>query len=301
MDKAIYLISDLIQENIISSAFLLTMITLFINGIIKSRRHYKKYNTDIQRLISTLNNHEKKKNKITQSGFDSFLEEMEKTFLYYLSSNISESAISYRNSDKVYLKSEHIYKELDTKFFIDEHLDNPKLISIPTTLVSIGVLGTFLGLVIGIQSASTGLASTDSNIARASLEDLLGGAGLAFITSLAGLALSLLFNIRLTQHQSRTTEYWLTFSQIFKKLLPIINSKDMIRALNHAEETLNILNSFKKESLDFIASSQQHFKDSKEISESNISTNAFHMRTIERKFENIEATLMELRNEKELY
>ena len=58
---------------------------------------------------------------------------------------------------------------------------------------AIGVLGTFLGLTIGVSHASGGLASPDISVARQAMSDLLRGAELAFITSLAGLVASILY------------------------------------------------------------------------------------------------------------
>lgn len=60
---------------------------------------------------------------------------------------------------------------------------------------AIGVLGTFLGIVIGVASASKGLASPDIEIARASMSNLLSGAELAFITSIIGVLLSTIYSV----------------------------------------------------------------------------------------------------------
>lgn len=57
------------------------------------------------------------------------------------------------------------------------------------TLVGLGLLGTFLGLTVGIS----GFDSSDSNNIQQSIQNLLGGMGTAFITSLVGMFCSLLF------------------------------------------------------------------------------------------------------------
>ena len=57
------------------------------------------------------------------------------------------------------------------------------------TLVGIGLLGTFLGLTLGIANFDS---STSDNI-QASIQSLLNGMSTAFITSLVGMAASLLF------------------------------------------------------------------------------------------------------------
>jgi len=68
--------------------------------------------------------------------------------------------------------------------------------ALPNLLTGTGILGTFIGLVAGIWLASKGLASPDVEIVKQSLQYLLNGASLAFLTSIAGLITSILFSWR---------------------------------------------------------------------------------------------------------
>lgn len=63
------------------------------------------------------------------------------------------------------------------------------LTSIPSVLVGLGILGTFVGLTYGISSFKT--ASTDE--IKGSIEILLSGMGTAFISSVWGMFLSLIY------------------------------------------------------------------------------------------------------------
>lgn len=74
------------------------------------------------------------------------------------------------------------------------NMDLPFYASVPNYLTCFGILGTFVGLVAGIYRASQGLASSDAMELRHALEGLLGGASMAFWTSVVGLAASLLFS-----------------------------------------------------------------------------------------------------------
>lgn len=65
--------------------------------------------------------------------------------------------------------------------------------SVPNLLTGFGILGTFLGLAAGVGSASSGLASDNQEAITASLQQLLGGASLAFLTSIFGIGCSILF------------------------------------------------------------------------------------------------------------
>ena len=65
--------------------------------------------------------------------------------------------------------------------------------SVPSQLTALGILGTFVGLAAGIALASGGLTSKDADEVTAALQRLLGGASLAFITSIFGIFWSLVF------------------------------------------------------------------------------------------------------------
>ena len=64
-------------------------------------------------------------------------------------------------------------------------------LQIPGTLTGLGLLGTFLGLIMGISSI--GFSSVDA--ALSSVETLLSGIELAFYSSIAGVILSILYNL----------------------------------------------------------------------------------------------------------
>lgn len=65
--------------------------------------------------------------------------------------------------------------------------------SVPNLLTGLGILGTFIGLAAGVGAASSGLSSNDPGVITASLQQLLGGASLAFITSIVGIMSSMGF------------------------------------------------------------------------------------------------------------
>ena len=65
--------------------------------------------------------------------------------------------------------------------------------SVPNLLTGLGILGTFVGLAVGVGAASAGLSSGAPSEITSSLQQLLDGASLAFLTSIAGIACSILF------------------------------------------------------------------------------------------------------------
>lgn len=65
------------------------------------------------------------------------------------------------------------------------------IMQIPGSLTGLGILGTFVGLIIGIRGVGFG----NVNVALTSVQTLLGGIQVAFYTSICGVILSLLFNL----------------------------------------------------------------------------------------------------------
>ena len=65
--------------------------------------------------------------------------------------------------------------------------------SVPNLLTGLGILGTFVGLAGGVGAASSGLSSSNPGEITASLQQLLDGASLAFLTSIFGILCSILF------------------------------------------------------------------------------------------------------------
>ena len=64
----------------------------------------------------------------------------------------------------------------------------------PNYLTGTGILGTFIGLTAGIYLAQGGLVAAEVETMKFALSGLLGGASLAFLTSVVGLGTSLVFS-----------------------------------------------------------------------------------------------------------
>ncbi len=85
-----------------------------------------------------------------------------------------------------------------SRYLNDATIVSPKIFSgfyhaVPNLLTGVGILGTFLGLAAGVGAAKSGLSSEDPRQITAALQQLLGGASLAFMTSIAGIGCSILF------------------------------------------------------------------------------------------------------------
>ncbi|GLR64436.1 anti-phage ZorAB system protein ZorA [Marinospirillum insulare] len=88
------------------------------------------------------------------------------------------------------------YSTIDSKYFFNTtnvfpHLSGSRLIvSIPSMLVAIGVLGTFTGLVLGLNNLE--INTDDTVVLKQGIGELISGASIAFNTSVLGVFFSLI-------------------------------------------------------------------------------------------------------------
>ena len=83
----------------------------------------------------------------------------------------------------------------------------------PGLLTSLGILGTFLGLVRGLSGLSLNAADTQALLGA--MEQLVGGMSTAFLTSIAGVSASLLFNLLYHRQASRCKKAIDRFCEVF--------------------------------------------------------------------------------------
>lgn len=96
-------------------------------------------------------------------------------------------------------------------------------------MVALGVIGTFLGLTIGVSGAGSGLASPDISLARAAMSDLLDGAKLAFLTSLFGLAGATFLGLVL---MNVTTRLECAITDLEARLAYVLNARDSLSSVS---------------------------------------------------------------------
>lgn len=89
------------------------------------------------------------------------------------------------------LDADHFFNE---KSLARSLSGNRLLAAIPALLTGIGVLGTFAGLQLGLASLDL-TAESDINILKSGIFSMMSGASTAFVTSVWGVGLSLLFNL----------------------------------------------------------------------------------------------------------
>ena len=83
----------------------------------------------------------------------------------------------------------------------------------PGILTSLGILGTFLGLVMGLSGLN--LNAADTSALLAAMEKLIGGMSTAFLTSIAGVVASIFFNLLNTHYTNKCEKAIDRFCEVF--------------------------------------------------------------------------------------
>lgn len=83
----------------------------------------------------------------------------------------------------------------------------------PGILTSLGILGTFLGLVMGLSGLN--LNAADTSVLLAAMQKLIGGMSTAFLTSIAGVVASIFFNLMNTHYTNRCEKAIDRFCEVF--------------------------------------------------------------------------------------
>jgi len=142
---------------------------------------------------------------------------------------------------------EKLYNTLDASHFFNTHTlargltENRLLAAVPGFLTAIGVIGTFAGLLMGLSGLSDmNSVGTDASIddLKAGIFSMIGGASIAFMTSVWGVGTSVIFNFveKLLERSIRG------------KITGLQNSIDYIYPRLTAESMLKNIEDFSKES-----------------------------------------------------
>jgi gas vesicle protein len=148
--------------------------------------------------------------------------------IVHLWSEFNETLVKLKKADG----TEEVFNTVDAHYFFNEERLIASRVNlrfykaVPGILTGFGILGTFLGLSFGLGQIN--ITSGDVQVLKEGIRGLLSGAGMAFSTSVWGIALSIVFSLlekypanSLRRHLSslqddidklftrKTSEYWL--------------------------------------------------------------------------------------------
>lgn len=124
---------------------------------------------------------------------------------------------------------------------VDKTMHRNELNQVPGILTGLGILGTFIGLSLGLQNFNTGTTAQMTE----SIEPLMNGIKVAFHTSIYGMIFSLTFNVIYKKKLFEAEEAVDKFVNAFKKyVLPDSENNGMNRLINLQQEQIDTLGNF---------------------------------------------------------
>lgn len=143
--------------------------------------------------------------------------------------------------------ADEVYATADAEYFLNTRSLAPRLIHdrllsyLPSAMTAIGVLGTFLGLTIGLSGLDFS-DSTDVDSLRQGINQLIEGASVAFFTSIAGVFASLVAN-SLHKFYERKFESELTVlqSSVDRRFRRYSPERSFLQISGHTQESAEAL------------------------------------------------------------
>lgn len=177
----------LYSPDVLSLLFILIMVGIIVAAILGGVLPVLRYDQALERGLESIDRAMEVQTSSTWSailGYEGFFGQRV----------LDQFFDEYRNKVKGQQESGQVLCDIDE--YINEdvlslHSWQTLVNQVPGMLTSLGILGTFIGLLIGIR----GIGFSTVNDALTSVQTLLSGIQMAFYTSIAGVILSLIFNI----------------------------------------------------------------------------------------------------------
>lgn len=117
---------------------------------------------------------------------------------------------------------------------------------LPGVFTGLGILGTFIGLVVGLG----GMSVQDASAIRGSIDILIGGMTTAFWTSICGLFLSLLWSVTDRKRLRQAEQALVVVHSILNELVPVQTEWDLLGQMAESQqEQLATFKSFASDTL----------------------------------------------------
>jgi methyl-accepting chemotaxis protein len=173
-------------------------------------RNFKKKSQDLKSIRSYLKDNLFKKKSWAKDGFEAFC--------------VAWDESRPRNEDKAIMPVR--LREFLTPEIVLDGVRNRRLAeALPGIFVALGIFGTFLGLVLGLQGLEFGKLDTLQD----GVGQLISGLSLAFLTSLAGIALSIIFSFFYRMAISRLERSFLALDTILCRFYPYNSQERYVR------------------------------------------------------------------------
>ena len=179
------------ESDALSVYFWLAMVVIFITTLLFMLRHGLKFHARMRALNGLLEGQSKESLAGTRREILQKVNALKDREVRFLWSEFDESLVITEDQKR-------IFNTLDASYFFNAKtlasgLTGSRLLAaVPSFLVALGVLGTFVGLTIGLS----GLDGTSDEVEtlKRGINELISGATVAFMTSVWGVFFSLVLN-----------------------------------------------------------------------------------------------------------
>lgn len=177
----------------LATLFWILMIAIFAIAVVAVSRHFLRFKGRLQALISLISDQDKESLAINRR-------EVLQKALELKHADVGKVWREFDESLVISGDQKALFNTLDADHFFNARTLAPGLTgsrllaATPSFLVAIGVLGTFVGLTVGLDSLNLSSRSEIPEL-RDGIDRLIQGATVAFMTSVWGVGLSLLLNM----------------------------------------------------------------------------------------------------------
>ncbi len=123
---------------------------------------------------------------------------------------------------------------------LEEKLNMRVIHNVPQIFPGLGILGTFLGLTLGLNTVDTSGSSKDI---LSSIEPLLGNISLAFITSIAGIGFSIVATFKLNWFLGNAEKKILKLEDVARRIFPLytktLQGEELLKEIKEIKTTTN--------------------------------------------------------------
>jgi hypothetical protein len=177
----------------LATLFWVFMVAVFVVSFIAVNRHFIRFKRRLSALKSLIDGQDKKALAANRREVLQKAEQLENSDVGKVWREFDESLVISGDQSALYntLDADHFF---NARTLATGLTGSRLLAATPSFLVAIGVLGTFVGLTVGLDSLNLNSRSDISHL-RDGIDNLIQGAAVAFMTSVWGVGLSLILNM----------------------------------------------------------------------------------------------------------
>ena len=222
-----FLISSL--TNPLNKIFIIIMGVIFLYYLWEMSR-YSKTNKEVNKLLQELK----------EIGEDEITRKLESINYNEIKGEVNAFNEALMHKREKHYSTIEVERYFNSVTLLEEKLNMRIINNIPQIFPGIGILGTFLGLALGLNTVNT---SGSSNDILNSIEPLLGNISVAFVTSIVGIGFSIvatfILNIFLGGAENKILRLEDIASRKFPLYTKVLQGEELLKEIEEIKTTTN--------------------------------------------------------------